>query len=93
MLATEISMAHCPTFVKVSQASPVCRSGKSSVKMQMVEGLVGVLLPGDNRSNRRKSRPSANLSTESFSLTGLKSSPVLRGDSPTTNRLGCGMEF
>ena len=48
MLATEISMAHCPTFVKASQASPVCRSGKSSVKMQMVEELVGMLLPGNN---------------------------------------------
>ena len=50
-MATEISMAHYPTFVKVSQASYVSRSGKSSVKMQMVEGLVRMLLPVDNRSN------------------------------------------
>ena len=46
MLATEKSMAHCPTFLKVSQASSVCRSGKRSVKMLMVEGLFGMLLTG-----------------------------------------------
>ena len=46
MLATEISMAHCPTFVEVSQALPVSRSGKSIVEVQMVEGLVRMLLPG-----------------------------------------------
>jgi len=69
MLATEKSMAHCPAFVKVSQASPVRRSG--SVKMEMVEGLVGILLAGGNRSNRRKSCPSANLSTKSVSWNGL----------------------
>jgi len=43
MLATGISTAHCPTFVKDSR---VCRSGKRSVKMQMLEGLVGMLMPG-----------------------------------------------
>jgi hypothetical protein len=71
MLSTEISIAHCPTFVEVSQASPVSRSGKSIVEVQMVERLVGMLLPGDNRSNRKKSCPSAKLSTKSVSRTGL----------------------
>jgi len=71
MLATEKSMDHCPTFVKVSQASPVCRFGKSRVKMKMVEGLVGMLFAGDNRCYLRKSCPSAPSSTKIVSWTGL----------------------
>jgi hypothetical protein len=46
MLTTQISMAHCSAFVKFSRASNFCRSGESSVKIYLVEGLSGMLLPG-----------------------------------------------
>jgi hypothetical protein len=48
-------------------------------------------LPGENRSTRGKTCPSATLSTTNPTLTDPGSNPSLRGGRPATNRLSHGM--
>ena len=47
-----------------------------------------MILRDENRSTRRKICPSATLSTTNPTWTGLGVNPGLRGERPTTNRLG-----
>jgi hypothetical protein len=47
-------------------------------------------LTGENRSTRRKTCHSANLSTANPAWTDPESNPALRGERPATNRLNHG---
>jgi hypothetical protein len=47
-------------------------------------------LTGENRSTRRKTCPSATLSTTNLTWTDPGSNPGLRGERPATNRLSHG---
>jgi hypothetical protein len=49
-----------------------------------------MVLTGENRSTRRKTYPSAPLSTKNPKWTDPGSNPGLRGESPATNRLSHG---
>jgi hypothetical protein len=50
-------------------------------------------LTGENRSTRRKTSPSATLSTKNLTWTDSGSNPGLRDESPATNRLSHGTAF
>jgi hypothetical protein len=70
-----------------SQASPACPFGNSNMPMKINMEQWGNDNDRENRSTRRRTRPSATLSTIDLTWTGLGSNPGHSSERPATNRL------
>jgi hypothetical protein len=74
---------------EMSQIWPACPSDDSSLVLRRIwaRSVAGLILTGENRSTRRKSFPSATLSTTHPTWDGPELNPALRSERPATNHL------
>jgi hypothetical protein len=81
----------CPLLcLKVLRFRPLVLLIGVVITLRRVSSICGMILTGDNRSVRRKTCPSATLSTTSLTWTELGSNLNLSGEKPATNRLSHG---